>query len=300
MRLYLNRSVKKSRSMIFTVIIPTCNRNNLLASCLDLLAPTIQITSNFTYEVIVTDDSKQNIAKDLIREKYTWAKWIEGPKKGPAANRNNGAKYARGEWLVFIDDDCLPNTSLLENYKLLLLENPNVEVLEGLIEPEGKRQSPLQRAPLNFHTKGGYLLSCNFAIKKELFDELQGFDENFKYPHLEDYDFKDRVIATNKTILFARTAKVIHPWRKVRNGWNLGKFEEMSVYYNSKNGRKSNFFSVIKVIVGQHFSRISFFLKRRIFSLDLLVSVKIMLQHLVVVIFNFHKWKKKYESNLNQ
>lgn len=285
--------------MLFSVIIPTCNRNMLLGSCLDLLTPTVQNNNNIEYEVIVTDDSKKNIAKELIRVKYDWVKWIEGPKKGPAANRNNGAKYAKGDWLIFIDDDCLPDIYLLENYKLLLLQNPRVEVIEGLVEREGKRQSPLQNAPANAHTKGGYLLSCNFAITKRLFDELQGFDENFKYPHLEDYDFKDRVIASDKTILFARTAKVMHPWRIVRSGWKLGKFEEMSVYYNSKNGRRSHFFSVIKVIIGHHFSRISFIIKRRVFSVDLLVSIKIMLQHLLVVIFNFYRWKNKYESKLN-
>ena len=63
-------------------------------------------------EVIVSDDSKQCIAKELIQEKYSWVKWIEGPKKGPAANRNNGAKYATGDWFIFIDDDCEPQKDL--------------------------------------------------------------------------------------------------------------------------------------------------------------------------------------------
>ena len=90
--------------MTFSVIVPTCNRNDLLAKCLELLNPANQ-TIKEVYEVIVTDDSKNNVAKALIEDIFTWAKWVEGPKRGPAANRNNGAKDAKGDWLIFIDDD---------------------------------------------------------------------------------------------------------------------------------------------------------------------------------------------------
>src|SRR5665213_3286620 len=101
--------------MKFSVIIPTCNRNDLLRKCLDLLAPSNQTIDN--YEIIVTDDSKDGIAKDLIKQDYPWVCWVEGPKRGPAANRNNGAKTANGDWLVFIDDDCLPDKNVLNCYK---------------------------------------------------------------------------------------------------------------------------------------------------------------------------------------
>src|SRR6476660_5056822 len=172
--------------MFFSVIIPTCNRNELLSHCLDLLDKSVQTIDGSTYEVIVTDDSKDNGARSIVNEKYEVVQWVEGPKKGPAANRNNGAKHAKGEWLVFLDDDCLPNLEILEKYNFLITSNPNIQVLEGLIERERRMKSPLERAPGNSNTKGGFLLSCNFAIKRNLFWEIGGFDENFKYPHMED------------------------------------------------------------------------------------------------------------------
>lgn len=42
--------------MLFSVVIPTCRRNDLLAKCLDRLAPGQQTLSPDQYEVIVTDD----------------------------------------------------------------------------------------------------------------------------------------------------------------------------------------------------------------------------------------------------
>ena len=78
---------------MISVIIPICHRNNLLAKCLDCLAPSVQTFPAEQYEVIVTDDGTNTTAKDMMRAQYPWAQWLAGPKKGPAANRNNGATH---------------------------------------------------------------------------------------------------------------------------------------------------------------------------------------------------------------
>jgi GT2 family glycosyltransferase len=280
--------------MFFSVIIPTCNRNELLCNCLELLDERVQTIEGVSYEVNVTDDSKDNGAKPVIEAKFPWVKWLAGPKKGPASNRNNGAKHAKGEWLVFLDDDCLPKADILKNYHSLITANPDIKVFEGWIERQRGMISPIERAPGNSNTNGGYLLSCNFAIKKDLFFEIGGFDENFKYPHMEDYDLNNRIIANNNKILFAVEAKVVHPYRKINSGWKLGRFEEMSVYYNSKNGQASHLPQLLKGIAATHLFIITRFIKKLRFSYDLLIAFKIMFQHLTIVLFNFHKWNRKY------
>jgi GT2 family glycosyltransferase len=263
-----------------------------------LLQKKVQTIGELDYEVIITDDSKDNGAKDMIQEKYPWARWLEGPKKGPASNRNNGARHAKGEWLVFLDDDCLPKTNLLESYSSLITANPEIKVLEGWIERERGMISPIERAPGNSKTTGGYLLSCNFAIKKNLFFELEGFDENFKYPHMEDYDLNARILATTNKVLFATEAKVVHPYRKIHSGWKLGKFEEMSIYYNYKHNQPSGLTPLLKSIASTHLHIITRFIKKLRFSYELLIAIKIMFQHLAVVFFNFHKWNRRYAKAL--
>src|SRR5438552_17841427 len=101
-------------SMLISVIIPTCHRNDLLVRCLDGLAPGKQDLLPEHYEVIVSDDGSRSTAEKLIAGTYPWARWVTGPRRGPAANRNHGAKHARGEWLAFVDDDCLPDKGWLE------------------------------------------------------------------------------------------------------------------------------------------------------------------------------------------
>ena len=108
---------------LISVVIPTRERNATLALCLDRLAPGAQTLPHDQYEVIVADDSAGHLAFELVRDRYPWARWQEGPRRGPAANRNAGARAARGTWLVFTDDDCLPDPIWLEAYAAAM--NPN-------------------------------------------------------------------------------------------------------------------------------------------------------------------------------
>lgn len=198
--------------MKLSVIIPTCNRNDLLGKCLDLLAPAKQTIAD-KYEVIVTDDSRENIAWDLIDKTYPWVKWAEGPKRGPAANRNNGAKMASGDWLVFIDDDCLPDKNLLQGYKNGIGQNAGVLAFEGAILPDDWEllKKDMSECPVN--TSGGYFWSANICINGVVFKQIDGFDEDFLIAAQEDHDIYRRILGKTK-VIFLNDAFVIHPVRK--------------------------------------------------------------------------------------
>jgi GT2 family glycosyltransferase len=219
--------------MLFSVVVPTCNRNDLLSECLNLLAPSSQSIPGNCYEVIVTDDSKGDVAKNVIEQQYPWAKWVVGPKRGPAANRNNGANKAVGEWLVFIDDDCLPDVRLLEEYKKGIQTKPTVVAYEGRIFVDTPATSLIQESPIN--NSGGYFWSCNICIKKELFSQLKGFDENYPFAAMEDVDFFLRLRKITDRHKFLYDAAVLHPWRTNRKLFStILKRYKSQLYYISK------------------------------------------------------------------
>ena len=200
--------------MLLSVIIPTCNRNELLEKCLKLLDPKNQTINLNNYEEIISDDSKKNVAKKLIEEKYKWAKWVEGFKKGPAANRNNGAKHARGEWFIFIDDDCLPDRHLLQLYKSAIEKYRETLAFEGCVLPNDWNllKKDLAECPVN--TNGNCFWSANICIKKSLFEEINGFNEEYLIAAQEDQQMKiDIENATKKQIRFLKECIVIHPVR---------------------------------------------------------------------------------------
>jgi GT2 family glycosyltransferase len=217
--------------MLITVIIPTCNRIDFLGVCLNALAVGTQPIDN-NWEVIVTDDSKNNISRSFVQNQYPWVTWVEGPKQGPAANRNNGAKTARGQWLVFLDDDCIPQREWLAAY-IAIMRSSDEQVLEGSTNADRPQYRFDEEAPINLD--GNNLWSCNFAIKKELFDQLSGFDETFPYAAMEDVDFYTRVL--NYThIKFVPEALVIHPWRDVKLFMSFNKHLRSQKHFAKKYG----------------------------------------------------------------
>jgi GT2 family glycosyltransferase len=211
---------------LLSVIVPTCHRNEDLGHCLEALRPvdgetiagspiaeTVR-TKNFVYEVVVTDDGVRGTAEGLISEKYPWARWCAGPRRGPAANRNSGARMGRGEWLLFLDDDCVPVSGFLVAYASAAHQFPAYSVFEGQTVAPHPQQRSDQESPIN--VKGGVLWSCNFGIRRSLFLEIGGFDEKFPFPSMEDMDLQFRLEQAGYTSKFLPKACAQHPWRPRR------------------------------------------------------------------------------------
>lgn len=234
--------------MFISVVIPTYNRNDMLSNCLERLAPERQTIDASRYEVIVSDDSKTNIAAQLA-DSFPWAKILPGPKKGPAANRNNGASHAKGDWLVFIDDDCLPDPGILEAY-YNEMQRGEYKALEGLTDVDRPRERFNEEAPYN--VTGGYFWSCNIAVEKQLFHTIGGFDEGFPYPAMEDIDFFNRLkqVAEYK---FIPEARLVHPWRIVKPFHAFRKRLLSNIYSLRKGKVKKNLayrYKRLKLFVG--------------------------------------------------
>jgi GT2 family glycosyltransferase len=218
----------------FSVVIPTCARPEVLRLCLERLHPLIQNINRCCYEVIVSDDRPSESTRAMIVRLDPLIKYTAGPGRGPAANRNHGASQARGDWLVFLDDDCVPEPGLLNAYQDRILPGESSRVLEGRISALGERTSIDQEAPIN--EQGGLLWSCNFCIKKELFVQMGGFDEMFMGPAMEDVDLRERLRVLGEAIVFVEQAAVLHPWRP-RRGFSFARMDaEARCYFYSKHG----------------------------------------------------------------
>jgi len=260
--------------------------------CLERLRDSVQQFSLTNYEVIVSDDGPVNNAKELIEKSFAWVKWVEGPKKGPAANRNNGAKNAKGNWLIFFDDDCLPDNNILKEYKLAIDKNEQIRVFEGKIISSLPFTTPLHYSPINL--TGGYLWACNFAIEKLVFKDLRGFDENFKFPHFEDIDLLDRIKIKGYTPLFLPDAFVDHPPRDLSSGKKLGLHHESDYYYyQEKRNIKVSMTGLVKKIL---YARAPHFFKYKI-SKHSLLFIQLIISEIAVVILNHRKWKKAHPQS---
>jgi GT2 family glycosyltransferase len=166
-------------------------------------------------EIIVTDDDPDGSARDVVAKHTPFAIWNEGPSRGPAANRNSGARIAKGDLLIFLDDDCTPDRNWLPALLKCATDHPGVDVFEGRISAERRFRYAYECCPIN--ETGGCLWSANIAIRRKCFWSLSGFDEDFPFAAMEDVDFQYRCQKSGKEIVFCPDAVVLHPV-EIRSG----------------------------------------------------------------------------------
>jgi GT2 family glycosyltransferase len=197
--------------LIATVVIPTYHRPDMLRQCLESVARARAQAGANSIEVIVSDDSRDARSQQLVETDFPWVRYVQGPRRGPAANRNCGARHARAPWLIFTDDDCIAEPSWLTAYLHAFEKTCGTELFEGRTRADRSRQSNLEESPVN--ETGGYLWSCNMAISERLYRQMNGFCESFPHPALEDVDMRLRLHAAGQRATFLSAATVCHPYR---------------------------------------------------------------------------------------
>lgn len=203
--------------MKVSVVIPTYKRSELLLKCIIKLYE--QSFNKEDYEIIIISDGADLETEsliNLIRQKfnnYNICYAALDVKKGPAAARNKGALLAKGELILFTDDDCLPHIEWIEKFwEAYILNN------ETLIAFTGKTIVPHKPLPTDYeknvsHLEDAEFVTANCACTKKAFDLVKGFDEDFSIAWREDSEFQFRLIDQKIPILKIEEAIVEHPVR---------------------------------------------------------------------------------------
>lgn len=192
-----------------SVIIPAYNESLMLERTLPALNK-INYKKD-RYEIIVVDNGSTD-GTEKISAKYN-AKVILFPEgKTIAAVRNRGALEAKGDVLAFLDADCLVTENWLLNAVKSFKNGVGVVGSKGL-DPlyvstwvQNCRSKIIRRSkeePIYVD----WLSSVNMLLKKDLFDQVGGFDE--KLETCEDADIGFRLNKITK-ILFNPKVKAYH------------------------------------------------------------------------------------------
>ena len=177
---------------IISVIIPTFNRSSVILRAIN----SVLSQNNKSFEIIVVDDGSTDDTslKLLALVDSCQIKYFKIQNQGVSGARNFGVSKAIGEWLCFLDsdDEWLPNK--LQEQLDFVQKNPHYHIVysEEIWIRNGVRVNP--RA---IHQKySGWIFDkcvqqCFIApssvmLRKNLFDEMGGFDPSFTV--CEDYD----------------------------------------------------------------------------------------------------------------
>jgi len=182
----------------YSIIIPTFNRSNYICRILESLANLGQELDE-TEVIIVDDGSYDNTSCEILNymSRIPNVNYIYQKNRGPAAARNLGASKASGEYLIFVDDDCLFHRGSLFQIKDFY---KNSEQYEGAgVQTVLKTRSIFsefnQRLGdfLMWSSKTSlqqyeYVSSRCFSFSKQAYNQVKGHDEDFVWPGAEDRD----------------------------------------------------------------------------------------------------------------
>ncbi len=122
------------KKIILSIIIPTYKRTKKLSLIIKELS--VQIPKNINTEIIISDSSDKFFYKniDKYNKKNLFIKYIFNKKNSNAIKRNLAIKKAKGKYLIFLDDDCLPSKLFIENYLKLFAKIKDNDILCGSVK----------------------------------------------------------------------------------------------------------------------------------------------------------------------
>jgi glycosyltransferase involved in cell wall biosynthesis len=202
---------------LFSIIIPTYNRPEKLADCLESLSGLDYPRDKF--EVIVIDDGSDLPLNPIVTcfHDQLDVTLIRQSHAGPAKARNMGVKRAKGDFFAFIDDDCAPTTNWLRNLSALFLRDSHYAIggrtINGL--PNNlysvASQTIIDVVYAYYNSdpdQACFFASNNLTVPAEPFRAIGGF--NAAFTTSEDRDFCDRWLHHGYKMTYAPEVMLYH------------------------------------------------------------------------------------------
>lgn len=141
------------------------------------------------FEIIIAGNDKYNIIKPQKNLKFVKI----NEKKNPAQNRNIAIKKAKGDTLLFLDSDCIPNKDWLENF----MKDKN-KIVQGSVNFKSKNFWVFCDNFINFYNWGptskkrkiNIISTNNLKMPKSLIEKVGLFDETLDTAEDIDVGYK--------------------------------------------------------------------------------------------------------------
>ena len=218
---------------MLTAIICTYNRAKYIGNLLESVAKNDLAKSE--YEIVLVDNNCTDNTREICEafakaHKDVNFRYVLEPEQGLSAARNKGIKEAKGEVIVYIDDDALVDTWYLRTYAEWFAMHPETMACGGPIEPLYETEEPSWMTPytkalltawMNYgdkvreYPKGRYPGGGNAAYRKEVFDKVGLFNTALgrKGGNLmgsEEKDIFDKMQALGMQVLYLPTPVLHH------------------------------------------------------------------------------------------
>ena len=209
-----------------SIIIPVHNQIRFTQAC---LASIQKHDERERFEVIVVDDGSTDATAE-IAAKIPGVVYLPNEQNiGFIASCNRGAAKARGNYLLFLNNDTVVTPgwlrSLLETFSLepragavgskLVYPDGRLQEAGGIIWRDGSgwnrgKFGDAQKPEYNFLREMDYCSAAALMIPKSLFESLGGFDTKYAPAYYEDTDLAFKVRHQGYKVFYQPLSQIVH------------------------------------------------------------------------------------------
>ncbi|MBS0168853.1 MAG: glycosyltransferase [Nitrospira sp.] len=237
-----------ARTYDCSIIIPVWNNASLTRQCLQALA---DVTDGVSYEVVVVDNGSTDGVETFLQNLGGDVQVIRNEQNlGFSKACNQGARAARGEYLVFLNNDTVPLKGWLSALVEEIRAHADVAVVgskllfeDGTIQHAGVAFSREWFLPYHLYRGGNAQAACVsrrrelqcvtaacMLVRRTVFEQAEGFDEGYRNG-FEDVDLclkirklQWKVVYQPKSVLYHLESKT--PGRKTYEQDNSRRLQE--------------------------------------------------------------------------
>lgn len=197
-----------------SVIIPLHNGSGYIEECLGALGKSLY----GSFETIVIDDASTDESREICSGLGVKVIALDR-QSGPGGARNEGAKHAAGEILLFIDSDVVVTGNTIGQFADIFKGDPDVSAAFGSYDDSPAAPDFVSQYRNLLHhfvhqrsnrEANTFWAGCG-AVRRGVFNELGGFDaDRFPRPSIEDIELGYRMREKGYRIVLAKEIQVKH------------------------------------------------------------------------------------------
>lgn len=219
-----------------SIIIPAYNQFAYTYNCLRSI---LRNSGDVNYEVILADDCSSDQTKTI--ENYVEGIQVIHNSENMLflRNCNQAVKYAKGNYLLFLNNDTQVQVNWLKPLISLIESSDDIGMVGSkMIYPDGRLQEAggiiwndaggcnygrgkNPDAPeFNYVREVDYISGASIMLSRTLWDEIGGFDERYAPAYCEDSDLAFEIRKRGKKVLYQPKSEVVH-FEGISNGTDV-------------------------------------------------------------------------------
>jgi len=172
--------INKEKQIDISVVVPAFNEEHILALCIEALQ---KQDFKGTFEIIIVDNNSSDKTVEIAKK--LGVRVIHEKRKGVAFARQSGFMASRGKVIASTDADTIVPANWLSTISSTFKKYSNISAVTGPIDFFGQTKrrlfflntfAPITRFVGLVFSGEPYFYGANFAIKKDIFQKIGGFD----------------------------------------------------------------------------------------------------------------------------